>query len=230
VVLSGLKLHQHTNVRSRSVVQLVLHLCFGLNRLPAAYGAFHALIVACAGKADGDVFTSEFRSADSIALPVDFGVLEHVGVLEGKRVIVVSVLDFDDVATVGSPGSFSSISSLAISTRILIVMCVGPSPLRVNQLSSLYLQVRRVKIVLYRRICLHDVPAFSTHIQVVNGPRFKSCGSCLEHEKMRTVLEGATKLSSVNRKTEGLVAGANVDLGVVLDGGNDALSTICVSA
>jgi len=182
VVLSGLKLHQHTNVRSRSVVQLVLHLCFGLNRLPAAYGAFHALIVACAGKADGDVFTSEFRSADRIALPVDFGVLEHVGVLEGKRVIVVSVLDFDDVATVGSPSPFSSISSLAISTRILIVMCVGPSPLRVNQLSSLYLQVSRVKIVLYRRICLHDVPAFSTHIQVVNGPRFKSCGSCLEHE------------------------------------------------
>ncbi len=42
---------------------------------------------------------------------------------------------------------------------------------------------------------------------------------------MRTVLEGATKLSSVNRKTQGLVAGANVDLGVILDGGNDALST-----
>ncbi len=42
---------------------------------------------------------------------------------------------------------------------------------------------------------------------------------------MRTVLEGATTLSSVNRETQGLVAGANVDLGVVLDGGNDALST-----
>ena len=102
VVLSGLELHEHTNVRSRRVVQLVLHLGFGLHRLPAAYGAFHALVITCAGKADGDVFTSEFRSADRVALPVDFGVFEHVGVLEGKRVIVVSVLHFDDVATIGS--------------------------------------------------------------------------------------------------------------------------------
>ena len=99
--------------------------------------------------------------------------------------------------------SFPSISCLSITSIWTIVMSVGASPLNMNKFTILHDQVCWEEIILNCWVHLHDVSAFTPHIQVVDGfgietsawPRF-------QHEHVGAVLEGAAELSCIDSEAQ----------------------------
>ena len=113
--------------------------------------------------------------------------------------------------------SFASIPRLSITSRVSIVVGIGPSPLNVNHFALFDRQVCREEVVLDSWECLHDVASFPTYAEMVNVLAVSNgCRALIEKEDVCSVLECPSKLSSVYGKAERVVAGPYEDLRVVL--------------
>ena len=88
-------------------------------------------------------------------------------------------------------------------------------PLYVHQLVFIYGQLVWYKIVLHCRICLYDIAAFTSDIEVVNGVRvlnivLVSTWTRFQLKHMGPVLEGTTILGGVYCHSERSLSCANI--------------------
>jgi len=105
--------------------------------------------------------------------------------------------NLNNVGSVGLGSSFSSISSGVL---------VASSPLEVNVVVSVNVQIIGNKVVFSGGIGLDDVSSLSTHVQVVNlGTVGNRIRSLLDQKDVRSILEGSAKLAGINSQLMGLV-------------------------
>ena len=127
--------------------------------------------------------------------------------------------------------SLASVTSLSVTARGSVVVCIGPCPLEVDTLVLVDGQSIGHKVVLHGRICLDNVPTLSTDIEVMDGASFGisvSEGTArAELHDVGAVLEGTTKLSGVDGQTKRFVSGrADVNIGVLLHRGENSSTTV----
>lgn len=144
--------------------------------------------------------------ADSDVLEESIAAVE-IGVLHG--VVAGHVSNLDDVVAVSGGLSLTSVTS---------GVGVATSPLEVDVVVLVDLEVSGDEVVLSGGVALHDVSSLSTDVQVVDlGSGGDSAGTGDDAEHVAAVLEDTSGLSSV--QSEGEVVSRGGDGGVVLDGG-----------
>jgi len=155
---------------------------------------------------------------------------------------------FDHVVTVGSSGSFTGVTSLAITGGVAVVVRVGASPLDMHRIAFSDLKVVWHEIVLDGWEALYNVAPFATHVQVINvrvlhkvlgcyasdarchGFAIVSGWTRLDVENVTSILERTTELGRVDGETEGSVHGTDVDIWVLSHWGLDTLTVVLVEA
>jgi hypothetical protein len=182
------------------------------------------------------------ESEEGVVLP---GLRERGGKVVG--------LQLDPVVAVGAARAFTGVASLAVASRVAVVVRVGAGPLDVQAVAVGDGEVVGREIVLDGRVGLHNVAALAAHVEVPQGgavvkkvAQLAVVARALAHdrgdhggvrgvlgpgqqaESVRAVLESAAKLGRVDGQLQGLVGRANVDVGVLADGRVDALAVVLV--
>ena len=110
--------------------------------------------------------------------------------------------------------------------RAAILTLLPTCPLHMETVGLCHRESIREKVVLDGGVSLNNVPPLSPHVQVeylaAAGLAARQEGARSEFKDVAAVLEGSAELGGVDGKTERLVGGgANVDVGVLRDGGAD---------
>jgi len=166
--------HNTTNQRRRSVVQRGRQVVTAVSGTNDGTGS---AVITRGGQINSavNVGGASGSGADGSTIQlVAENVLEDVlrELVEGNGVGLVEVAHLDEVGTVSSASTFSSITTLTVTGVVgirVVVVRVGASPLDVDDIGELHVQSVRSEIVLHGRIRLDDVTTLATDVQVVNG-------------------------------------------------------------
>lgn len=142
------------------------------------------------------------------------GILINVGHASAECLAVKHVLLNSFIAgtkgdvrvKVGNLHDVRTISSSKTLSGVAIRIGVASSPLEVNVVSFFNVESVRSEIIFRCWIGLHNVTALSTHVEIVDLVSFgDTLGSGGDTEHVGTILEGSSILSSVKRKSQGLI-------------------------
>ncbi len=123
-----------------------------------------------------------------------------------ERIVQILVTDLDHVMAISSTSTFTSITSLTVTSIVAVIVSIRPSPLNVDVVVLAQMKELWHEVVLDSRVRLDDVASLALDHEVVNrcGPRDPSRAR-VNTKDMRAVLEGSASLGSVDGQSQALL-------------------------
>jgi len=179
-------LHDNTTDQRRwRIVQQRIKRVRG-TRSSLRYWVLQRAVVTRRSQRDGAIVRrcSQLRAVQVVALRIAEQIIRDF--VQRKRVVFLRIRVYNERVSVRAVCALASITSLAI-TSVIVVRVVGMGiatrPLDMNIVGGRNRHHVWRKIVLHRRVYLHDVTSLSTNIEVENVGRRRDTGRALANEE-----------------------------------------------